>query len=238
VSQAGPAEDPGRTDLNPEPEGPRTVEELVRQSLSTQLGGARGSLEAAVPTVVFVIVWTAGHQVRAALIASVAAVAVLLVARLAQRQSPRFVLSSLVALVIAAYFVHRSGRAQDAFLPGIIYSSFVGVLTLISVVARWPLVGFIVGAAAGGEDPLAWHRDGALVRLCQRLTLVLVGMYAVRLGIMVPLYAAGDVAALGVAKIVLSWPLYGLAVAAMGLILVRGHTPLEPADDAIGDSAG
>jgi hypothetical protein len=209
---------------------PETVEELVRARLGEQLGGPRGSLEAAVPTVVFVVAWTARHDFRFALAVSGALVALLLVVRLAQRQSPRFVLSSLVALGIAAYFVHRSGRAQDAYLPGILYSAGAGALTLLSVVVRWPLIGFVVGAAEDPEDPLAWHRHPGIVRLCQRLTLVLVGLYAIRLGVMLPLYWAGEVAALGVAKIVLSWPLYLLGVAVMGYVLVRGRTPLGPAD--------
>lgn len=207
---------------------PATVEELVRSRLSQQLGGARGSFEAAVPTVVFVVAWTASRDFRVALGVSVGTVAVILAARLAQRQTPKFVLSSLFAVAIAAYFVHRSGRAQDAYLPGILYSAGVGSLTLLSVLVRWPLLGFVVGVAEDPEDPLAWHRDRGIVRLCQRLTLVLVGLYVVRLAIMLPLYWAGEVAALSVAKIVLSWPLYLLAVAAMGLILVRGHTPIEP----------
>jgi Protein of unknown function (DUF3159) len=211
------------------PVGPATVEELVRSRLSEQLGGPRGSLEASLPTVAFVISWTASHDMRTALVVSGGLVVVLLLARLVQRQNPRFVLSSLVALAIAAYFVHRSGRAQDAYLPGILYSAGAGSLTLLSVLVGWPLLGFVVGAAEDPEDPLAWHRQRGVVRLCQRLTLVLVGLYAIRLAIMLPLYWAGQVAALSVAKIVLSWPLYLLGVAVMGLILVRGHTPLEPA---------
>jgi Protein of unknown function (DUF3159) len=209
---------------------PETVEELVRTRLGEQLGGPRGSLEAAIPTVVFVIAWTTRHDFRLALLVSGAGVALLLVARLVQRQSPRFVLSSLVAVAIAAYFVHRSGRAQDAYLPGILYSAGAGALTLLSVVVRWPLIGFLVGAAEDPEDPLAWHRHPGIVRLCQRLTVVLVGLYGVRLAVMLPLYWAGQVAALSVAKIVLSWPLYLLGVALMGYILVRGHTPLQPED--------
>ncbi len=124
--------------------------------------------------------------------------------------------------------MHRSGRAQDAFLPGILYSIGVGALTLLSVLVRWPLIGFLVGVAEDPEDPLAWHRDRGVVRLCQRLTWILVGLYAVRIGVMLPLYLADRVGALSVAKIVLSWPLYALAVAGMGLILVRGRTPLTP----------
>lgn len=217
---------------------PETVEELVRSRLSQQMGGARGSLEAALPTVVFVVGWSASHNFRLALGISVATIALILAVRVVQRQTPKFVLSSLFAVAIAAYFVHRSGRAQDAYLPGILYSAGVGALTLLSVLVRWPLLGFVVGVAEDPEDPLAWHRDRGIVRLCQRLTMVLVALYVVRLAIMLPLYWAGEVAALSVAKIVLSWPLYLLAVAAMGLILVRGHTPIErPAEEPAQPSA-
>ena len=99
-----------------------------------------------------------------------------------QRQTPRFVLSAVVATAIAAFFALRSGRAEDAFLPGILYSAAWGAGALVSVVVRWPLVGFVVGAGdpSMADDPFAWRRDRGLVRLCQRLTLVLVGLYALR----------------------------------------------------------
>jgi hypothetical protein len=196
------------------------------------MGGPRGSLEASAPTIIFVIAWTAAHDFRLAVAVTGAAILVLLALRLIQRQTLKFVLSSLVAAALAAYFVHRSGRAQDAYLPGILYSAGLGSLTLLSVIARWPLLGFVVGVAEDSEDPLAWHRDRGIVRLCQRLTLVLVGLYAVRLAVMLPLYWAGQVAALGVAKIVLGWPLYLLGLAVIGLILVRGHTPIEDGQPA------
>ncbi|MDP9220213.1 MAG: DUF3159 domain-containing protein [Actinomycetota bacterium] len=216
----------------PEVVRPTTVEQLVRSRLAEQMGGPRGSLEASAPTIIFVIAWTAAHDFRLAVAVTGAAIVVLLALRLIQRQTPKFVLSSLVAAALAAYFVHRSGRAQDAYLPGILYSAGLGSLTLLSVILRWPLLGFVVGVAEDPEDPLAWHRDRAIVRLCQRLTLVLVGLYAVRLAVMLPLYWAGQVAALGVAKIVLGWPLYLLGLAVIGLILVRGHTPIEDGQPA------
>jgi hypothetical protein len=131
-------------------------------------------------------------------------------------------------IAVAAAFALRSGRAEDAFLPGILYSCGLLALTLLSVVTRWPLVGFLVGAAA--EDPVAWRRHPGLVRLCQRLTLVLAGLYAIRVVIMLPLYLAGQVGWLGVCKVVLGWPLYLLAVAVMGALLLKGRTPLQPED--------
>jgi len=56
--------------------------------------------------------------------------------------------------------------------------------------------------------------------------MVLVLLYAVRVVVMFPLYLAEQVTLLGVAKIALGWPAYLCALAVMGMILVRGRTPL------------
>ncbi|WP_426566718.1 DUF3159 domain-containing protein [Angustibacter sp. McL0619] len=211
------------------PEGATTVEEVVRHRLVEGVGGLRGSVEAALPTVAFVAVWTSSKNLTAALVASAAIVLVSLTVRLVQRQTLRYALGSLAAVAIAAFFALRSGRAQDVFLPGILYSCTMLVVTLLSVVTRWPMVGFIVGAAHP-EDPLAWRTHHGIVRLCQRLTLVLAAMYAIRVAVMLPTYFAGLVGWLGVEKIVLGWPLYLAAIAVMGAVLLRGHTPLDPED--------
>jgi Protein of unknown function (DUF3159). len=205
-----------------------TVESLIRERLSSALGGARGSFETALPTVAFVGAWVWRHDVKSAVIASAAIVAILLVVRLAMRQTPRYVLSAVFATVIAAFFALRSGRPEAAFLPGILTSAAWGAGSLLSVVVRWPLVGFIVAAGDPqvAQDPTAWRRDRGLVRVCQRLTMVLVALYAVRVVVMFPLYLAGQVALLGVTKIVLGWPAYLCALAVMGMLLVRGNTPL------------
>ena len=205
-----------------------TVESLIRERLSSALGGARGSFETALPTVAFVGAWVWRHDVKSAVIASAAIVAILLVVRLAMRQTPRYVLSAVFATAVAAFFALRSGRPEAAFLPGILTSAAWGAGSLLSVVVRWPLVGFIVAAGDPqmAQDPTAWRRDRGLVRVCQRLTMVLVALYAVRVVVMFPLYLAGQVELLGVTKIVLGWPAYLCALAVMGMLLVRGNTPL------------
>jgi Protein of unknown function (DUF3159) len=215
-----------------------TVESLIRERLSAAMGGARGSFETALPTVAFVAAWTWRHDVKTAVFASAAIVLILLVVRLATRQTPRYVLSAVFATAVAAFFALRSGRAEAAFLPGILASAGWGVGSLLSVVVRWPLVGFIVAAGDPrmAEDPTAWRRDRGLVTVCQRLTMVLVVLYAVRVVVMLPLYLAARSAAsaadswqvmlLGVSKIALGWPAYLCAVAIMGMMLVRGRTPL------------
>jgi len=209
-----------------------TVETLIRERLSSAVGGARGSFETALPTVAFVAAWMSQHDVKIAVAASAVIVLILLLVRVASRQTPRYVLSAVLATAIAAYFALRSGRAEAAFLPGILTSAAWGVGSLLSVVVRWPIVGFIVAAGDPlmAEDPTAWRRDGGLVRVCQRLTMVLVLLYAVRVAVMFPLYLAGQVTLLGVAKIALGWPAYLCALAIMGMMLVRGKTPLTPTE--------
>ena len=215
-----------------------TVESLIRERLSSALGGARGSLETALPTVAFVLAWVWLHNVAIAVGASVVVVVALLAVRLVMGQTPRYVLSAVLATAFAAFFALRSGKAEAAFLPGILTSAAWGLGSLASVLARWPVVGFMVAAAdpqlsaepASLAPLMSWRRDRALVAVCQRLTVVLVVLYAVRVVLMFPLYLAGQVALLGVAKIALGWPAYLVALAVMGMILVRGQTPLTAAE--------
>jgi hypothetical protein len=152
--------------------------------------------------------------------------------RLAQKQSLQHVLGAVFATAIAAFFAVRSGRAEAAFLPGILTNAGFLVATLLSILTRWPAVGFLVGAGdpRAQEDPFAWRRDRGMVRVCTRLTWVLVATYAVRLAVMVPLYLAAEVTWLGAAKIALGWPLWVASIALMGWLLLAGHTPLEPGE--------
>ena len=209
-----------------------TVEALIRHRLGTALGGWRGSVETALPTVVFVALWSLRKDVGVAAGAALAVALVLAVVRIVQRSSLTHVAGAVFATAIAAFFAVRSGRAEAAFLPGILTNAGFLAATLVSIATRWPAVGFLVGAGdpRAQEDPFAWRRDRGMVRVCSRLTWVLVGTYAVRLAVMVPLYLAAEVAWLGAAKIALGWPLWVASIALMGWLLLAGHTPLEPGE--------
>ena len=93
------------------------------------------------------VVWVLRQDLRGALLASGIAVAALVVWRLIQRQTVRYALSSVAATAIAAAFALRTGRAEDAFLPSILWNLALGLTYLGSVIARWPLMGFLIAAA-------------------------------------------------------------------------------------------
>lgn len=216
----------------PSASGPATVEALIRHRLATALGGWRGSLETALPVVAFVVLWAWRQDLRAAVIASAIAVVVLAALRLIHRGSLQHVATAAIATAVAAWFAMRSGRAQDAFLPGILTNAAYAVVVTVGNLARWPAVGFLVGVADPHfkEDPLRWRRGPGIVRVCQQLTWVLVATFCIRVAVMVPLWLQGDVALLGLAKILLGWPLWVAALALMAWLIMRGHTPLEAGD--------
>ncbi len=108
---------------------------------------------------------------------------------------------------------------------------------MFTIAIRWPVVGFIVGSVAG--DPTAWHADRNVVRLCSRLTWLLALPCIARVVVQGPIYLAGRngwwstdsaVAALGVAKLVMGWPLQVAALATMVWLLSRNATPLRPGE--------
>jgi len=205
----------------------QTVEEVVRARLSQALGGRRGMVEGALPTVGFTATYVPTHNLRLALSVGVGLAVVLLVVRLAQHQPVQFVVNSLVGIGIAAVFAARSGRAEDVFLPGIIYNAVYTAVLTLSILVRWPMVGMMIGSVTG--DLTGWRSDPRVVALCNRLTVLLVLPCAVRVAVQYPLYLAGEVGWLGVSKIALGWPLQVAALAAMAYLLARGRTPMgEP----------
>ena len=204
-----------------------TVERLVRAKLSEALGGRRGIVESAVPTITFTLLYVSTHDLRLALTVSIAVTVGLLVVRVIQRSSVQFVLNALFGIGIAALFAARSGEARDVFLPGILYNAGYAALFVGSIVVGWPIVGFMIGSLTG--EPTEWHHDRALVKLCSRLTWLFAAPCIIRVLVQYPLWAGDHIALLGTAKIFLGWPLQIAAFAAMAWLLSRNKTPVAPA---------
>jgi hypothetical protein len=201
-----------------------TVEQLVRAQLARALGGTRGVVEGAVPTIAFTVLWLTTRDLRLAIGVSIAVAVALLAVRLLQRQTVQFVANSLFGIGIGAIFAARSGEAIDAFLPGILYNGVYAVLLVGSVAVGWPLLGFMIGSVMG--DATAWHNDKPVVRLCSRLTLMLAVPCVVRVLVQYPLYEADQLAWLATAKIFMGWPLQVASLGGMAYLLGRNATPL------------
>jgi len=196
--------------------------------LAELLGGRGQALDASLPSVAFVAVWLAADALGAAQPVLAGGVAAVVVAggvalwRHHRGERPRAVAVGLLLAVGAALLALYTGRAQDFFLPRIVANAGSLAAWLVSIAIRWPLLGLVVGALTG--HPTRWRGDPDLVRGYCRASWVWVGQYAVRLVVFTSLWAADQVVALGIAQVVLTWPLVVVCVAA-SWPLVRSALP-------------
>ncbi|WP_043641831.1 DUF3159 domain-containing protein [Nocardioides alkalitolerans] len=224
--------------------GVETVEAVVRKQLSAAFGGARGLVETAVPTLVFTIIWLSTRELQLGLVVSLGVAVVLLAARLVQRSTVQYCMNALFGIGIGWLFVHLSARSGGSvddqalayFLPGILYSAGYTVVVGLSCVVGWPMMGFLIGTVTG--DVTAWHDDKQIVKLCTRLTWLLVLPGAIGVLLQGPVWLAGNsgaltastaVAVLAALRLGLGWPLRIASFAGMIWLLSRDRTPVQGA---------
>jgi hypothetical protein len=196
-------------------------------SLREAVGGPLGMAETSLPAVAFVVAYTAsGSDTNTAAMVAVGLALVLSVARIAKRESPMYALSGLIGVGFAAFVATRSGRAENFFLPGLFANAAYASAILISLAVRRPLVGIIVTKLDGEDD--AWRRDPLRVRAFVRATWLWAGRFLLRLLVQLPLYLAGAVVALGVAKTAMGLPLFGLGMWLTWLLVRRHRVPAPP----------
>ena len=181
-----------------------------RNLLAESIGGWRGMIDSGLPSLVFIGVYTFNGQVlRAAVIAALATGVAMGVLRLIRRQPLTQVAGGLFGVGLAAFLANRSGKAEDFFLPTLLWT--IGYLTVIlgSILIRHPIVGYAVGSFRG--DPTGWRKDPELRRRYGAATWIWVAVFALKLVLYVSFYLANNVTALGITKIVTGYPLYLVA---------------------------
>lgn len=194
-------------------------------SIYNAMGGARGLLDTGLPGIVFVAVFVLARDMQPALWAAIGVGALLFVARLLRRETLQHALAGFVGVGIAAYIAHRTGRPENFFLPSLLLNGGYLVAFAVSLVVRWPLLGLLLGPMFG--EGLAWRRDPRRRRAYSQASLVWLGMFGVRLAILVPLYLSAQLVALGAARLALGYPLY-LFVLWMSYLILRQSRAVRP----------
>jgi hypothetical protein len=197
------------------------------QSLAELLGGRRGAIDASLPPIAFVAGWLVAGGTEAA-VGPAAAAAVstgALVAgwRVYRRTRPGAALAGLLGVLVAALIALRTGRAADFFLLQLVSNSASALVWTLSIVVRGPLLGVGVGLVLGQRA--RGRRDPALLRAYSRGSWVWVCQYLLRVAVFVPLWLAGNVVGLGVARAALSWPLVAACLVASWWVVRRALPP-------------
>jgi uncharacterized protein DUF3159 len=194
----------------------------MSEQIAEQLGGVRGLIESSLPVLVFVLLnvllgdAVLGLERRTALYWAIGGSVFSALAiggfRLARKQPVRHALNGLLGIAVGAYLAWRTGKAEDFYLPGILLTFGQAAVLLLSVVVRKPLIGYAWGIMAnkGHQD---WFANGPLFRAFQWLTLLWVASLSLRAGIQYYLYAQHHANALGIVRILISWPIYAATFA-------------------------
>jgi hypothetical protein len=190
------------------------------------MGGGHGIADSSLPGLAFVVGYTvSGQDLEAAVWTAVAVGAALLVLRLVKRETLQFAIVGFVGVAIAAFIAQKTGKAENFFLPGLLLNLGYAIAYLVSILVRWPLVGVVVGPLIG--EGMEWRKDPKLVRVYTRASWIWVGLFVVRLMVQLPLFLAGELVALGVAKTAMGFPVFALAVW-LSYLVMRKEIDLRP----------
>ena len=181
-----------------------------KELLSKAIGGWRGLVDSALPSMLFILIFVFQQDLNNALIAALILGGILLLIRLFEKKPLTQVISGFVGLSISVLITWRTKDASNFFLTGIITNAVYGFALLVSVLIRKPLIGYLVGSLVG--DTSGWLKHPLLVRAYTIVTWLWVGVFGLRLVVQIPLYLNDSVALLGSVKIFMGWPLYLLSV--------------------------
>ena len=194
--------------------------QLDAKSLLGSVGGVQGLIETTLPGFLYVLTFTITRN--AVIAASVVGVAVLAltIRHFVLKRPWTQLVGSLVGVGLAIWLTLRpGGQAGDFYLKDFWINAAYGSVLLLSVIARFPLIGLLVGLLT--NQGLQWRKDRRKVRFFDLVTLLWVGLFSTRLLVEVPLYLAGDVVTLGFVKIVLGLPFYLTMIWVSWLLLRR-----------------
>ncbi len=213
----------------------------MSEQIAEQLGGVRGLIESSVPVLVFVVFnvlfgqigvglekrpalyWAIGGAVGSALIIGGY--------RLFRKEPVRHAVNGLFGIAVGAYFAWRTGKAENFYLPGILLTFGQAAVFLLSMLVRKPLIGYAWGIMAnkGHQD---WFGNTRLFRTFQWLTLVWVLSLSLRAGIQLYLWSQHQANALGVVRILISWPIYAATFAYSAWAIHRITSTQQPGEPA------
>lgn len=208
--------------------GADAAAERAVPTLMEQMGGVSGIVYSTVPVGVFVVVNLLA-ELKPALIAAIGVGVAIAALRVARKEPLQPAISGLIGVAVCAFIAGRTGQARDFYLPGLLYSAGLGLACLVSVLVRWPLAG-VIWHAINGEGQ-AWRRDPRLLRAYTWATALWTVVFAARLVVQGWLYNVDEANWLGVARLLMGYPLLGLALL-VTVVLVRRASRAAAANPA------
>ena len=216
---ANPEHDPAEVDEV-------VIDEQEERNLLDEMGGPQGIADSSLPGLLFVAVYSiSGADLELSAISAVGLGAIIGVFRLIRGESAKYAAAGFIGVAIAGFIATRTGRAEDFFLPGLLFNAGYAMAYAVSIFVGWPLIGVFIGPLMG--DGMTWRQDPERVKLFNRASWVWVGMFLARLMVQLPLYLSGALLALGIAKTAMGLPVFALTIWLTYLILRKGGLDMK-----------
>jgi hypothetical protein len=194
-----------------------------------QMGGISGLIYSSLPVVAFVPV-SQLFGLTPAITSALGVAAVILVWRLARRESTQPAISGFIGVGICAVIAYFMGESKGYFLLGIWTSLAWASVFALSVLIRRPVVGYVWGWV--NEHDRDWRTVRTAVLAFDIATMVWVLVFASRFVVQHHLYDADQTGWLGVARISMGWPLTAVAALVTYLAIRAAQRAMHAHDDA------
>jgi hypothetical protein len=182
------------------------------------VGGWLGIVQSSVPAALFVLVFALSKNTVAAVVVSLGVSTSFVVLQVATRKPVTQAIAGALGIALSAYLTLRDGgHPADYFIQGFFTNLAYGLVLAISILVRWPAIGFLVGLFR--SEPLGWRSDKKLLRRADLATALFVALFSLRLAVQLPLYFANQIEALGIARVAMGVPLYALCIWLSWLLL-------------------
>lgn len=190
------------------------------KSLLASVGGIQGLVETTLPGFLYVLSYSIFRNIVWSISLVAASVLALTIRHFIKKRPFTQLLGSLLGVALAIYLTLRpGGQAADFYVKDFWINGAYGSVLLLSVLIRIPLIGVLFGLLT--NQGLKWRKVRRKVRYFDLVTLLWVGLFAIRLAVELPLYFSNDVVTLGFVKIVLGLPFY-LTMVWVSWLLLRG----------------
>ena len=210
-----------KREIKPEKYGLKKTDDGYKvdaKSLLDSVGGVQGFIEATLPGLVYVLTFAIWQDLNVSVISVSVAMVILIIRHFMAKRPASALIGPVVGIALAIYLARRpEGQPRDFYLTGFYTNAAYGGALLLSVIARFPVIGLLVGYMT--NQGLSWRKNKRKVRFFNVVTLMWVGLFAIRLAVQVPMYLANDVVSLGFARIVLGTPFFLMMIWLSWLLL-------------------
>ncbi len=197
------------------------------QTLLEQMGGVAGLAYSAVPILVFVLV-NSMVGLTPAIWAAMGVAVGIAVLRVVRKEPLQPAISGLIGVAACSFIAYRSGDAKGFFLLGIWTNLIYGGVFLVSILARWPLVG-VAWSALNGLG-FAWRKQRRALIGYDVATFAWTLVFAAKYVVQQWLYASDETGWLAFARIAMGYPLAALALIVTVWAIRRASRVAEEAE--------